>query len=169
MAENKSLAATYRGESPWVVFLLGLSLALFAAGMFRPFTQVTKLWLFENEISVYSGVITLASEREYFLFGVLLVFTVIFPLVKNACLLTLWLKGGLTKAGTLRLHRFVAHLGKWSMLDVFVTAVLVLLVRSGGVAAIKVREGLLLFFASVVLTMVVSIWIGSIAERQLGE
>jgi paraquat-inducible protein A len=50
------------------------------------------------------------------------------------------------------MFRFVSHLGKWSMLDVFVVAILVILMRSGGVADIAIRDGVVLFTCSVLLT-----------------
>jgi len=163
-AANRSLGEIHKGERTPIVLMLLLSLALLLAGLFRPFTQVTKLWLFENEVSVVRGIITLFEEREFFLFGILLVFTIIFPFVKITALLVLWLKPGMTLHQMARVHDFVAHLGKWSMLDVFVVAVLVVLIRAGGLATIKAQDGLLLFCASVMLTQIASSWTGRIAK-----
>lgn len=148
-----------------IVLMLLLSLVLFLAGLFRPFTQVTKLWLFDDDVSVYTGLITLFQERELFLFGILLIFTVVFPFVKITALLGLWLKPGLKIQHMAKVYGFVANLSKWSMLDVFVVAVLVVLIRSGGVATIKAQDGLLLFCASVVLTQIASEWTGRIAKK----
>jgi paraquat-inducible protein A len=160
-----SLGGIHRGERMPIVLMLVLSLALLLAGLFRPFTRVTKLWFFDSDVSVYQGLITLFQEREVFLFGILVVFTVIFPLVKIATLLGLWLAPGLEARQMSRVHGFVAHLSKWSMLDVFVVAVLVVLIRAGGLATIKAQDGLLLFCASVVLTQIASEWTGRIAKR----
>jgi len=166
---NRSLGEIHRGERMPIVLMLLLSLALLLAGLFRPFTRVTKLWFFDNDVSVYHGLITLFEEREIFLFGILLVFTVIFPFVKISALLTLWLKPGLNTQQMARVHDFVAHLGKWSMLDVFVVAVLVVLIRAGGLATIKAQDGLLLFCASVVLTQIASVWTGRIAKQTFAK
>jgi len=162
---NRSLGEIHRGERMPIVLMLVLSLALLLAGLFRPFTRVTKLWFFDSDVSVYQGLITLFQEREVFLFGILVVFTVIFPLVKIATLLVLWLKPGLEARQMSRVYGFVANLSKWSMLDVFVVAVLVVLIRAGGLATIKAQDGLLLFCASVVLTQIASEWTGRIARR----
>jgi len=164
---NQSLAAVYRKQSAPIIIMLVASLGLFLAGLFRPFTVVTKLWIFENEVSVYKGLATLMKEHEYFLFAILLVFTVIFPFVKINCLLALWLKRGLGRERVTRLFGFVASMGKWSMLDVFVVAILVLLLRSGSVASIKIADGLFLFCASVMLTQFASQWTGRIARRHV--
>jgi paraquat-inducible protein A len=168
-ASHRSLGEIHQGERLPIVLMLLLSLVLFLAGLFRPFTQVTKLWVFSDDVSVYAGLITLFEERELFLFGILLVFTVIFPFVKITALLVLWLKPGLTLPQMARVHDFVAHLGKWSMLDVFVVAVLVVLIRSGGLAEIKAQDGLFLFCASVMLTQIASLWTGRIAKKTFAE
>ena len=166
---QRPLGEIHRGERMPIVLMLLLSLALFLAGLFRPFTQVTKLWFFDNDVSVYQALITLFKEREIFLFGILVLFTVIFPFVKITALLVLWLKPGIELRQMALVHRFVAHMGKWSMLDVFVVAILVVLIRAGGLAAIKAQDGLLLFCASVVLTQIASEWTGRIAKRTFAK
>ena len=166
-SENWSLGTDHRAERTPIVLMLGVSLLLFLAGLFRPFTQVTKLWLFDDDVSVYRGLITLFHEQEFFLFGILLVFTVLFPFLKISALLWLWLKRGLDRGRAALVYNFVANLSKWSMLDVFVVAVLVVLIRSGGLARIKAQDGLLLFCASVVLTQIASEWTGRVAKTSL--
>jgi paraquat-inducible protein A len=160
-----SLFKSHRRAGSAIVAMLVVSLVFFIAGIFRPFTSVTKLWLFENQISVFAGLVTLWKASELFLFLILFVFTVVFPFVKINAMLVLWLKPGLGHAQSQQLFKFVAHLGKWSMLDVFVVAILVLTVKSGGLASIKVQDGFFLFFASVMLTQVASLWTGRVVSR----
>ncbi|MDB6067343.1 MAG: pqiA [Pedosphaera sp.] len=167
--EHQPLMQSCGKRGRLIVLLLICALALFLAGLFRPFTEVTKLWIFDNKVSVYDGLIVLIKAQEYFLFAILLVFTVIFPFIKILTLLTLWLKGGLSKKRIVQLYGFVSHLGKWSMLDVFVIAILVLLLKSGSVASIKIQDGFVLFFASVMLTQIASVWIGVIAHKNVEE
>lgn len=145
------------------MLLAGLGFLL--CGIFLPFTSVTKLWIFENQVSVFQGLISLFKESEIFLFLILIVFTVCFPIVKITALLALWLYPGLTPDQAKSFLKFVSHMGKWSMLDVFVVAILVLTVKSGGVASIKVQSGFFLFFLSVMLTQFASIWTGKIASH----
>jgi paraquat-inducible protein A len=77
----------------------------------------------------------------------------------------LWLKPRLAHAQAKQYFKFVAQMGKWSMLDVFVVAILVLTVKSGGLASIKVQDGFFLFFASVMLTQFASLWTGRVVTR----
>lgn len=162
---NSSLVKSHPGAGGLVVTMLVISLGLFVAGIFLPFTSVTKLWLFENQISVYDGLVTLWKASEIFLFLILFVFTVLFPLVKINAMLLLWLRPGLKLEQAQSMFHFVSNMGKWSMLDVFVVAILVLTVKSGGLASIKVQNGFFLFFASVMLTQLASLWTGRLAAQ----
>jgi len=148
-----------------IVFMLLAAMGCFIGGIILPFTAVTKLWLFENQISVCHGLVVLWKADELFLFLILFVFTVFFPFVKINTLLALWLYPGLTAEQLKNFFKFVSQLGKWSMLDVFVVAILVLTVKSSGVANIKVGEGFFLFFFSVMLTQFASMWTGHVASR----
>lgn len=160
-----SLIRTHlRAGSAIVLMLIG-ALGAFAAGLFLPFTSVTKLWLFENQISVYRGLIILWNAGELFLFLILFVFTVIFPFVKINAMLILWLWPRLATVQAQQMFRFVSNMGKWSMLDVFVVAILVLTVKSSGVASIQVGAGFFLFFLSVMLTQFASLWTGKIVSH----
>jgi len=153
-------------QAGWkIVVMLLAALGLFVAGIIQPFTAVTKLWLFENQISVFRGLITLWQAGELFLFLILFVFTVAFPFVKINALLVLWLRPKLPPGQAQTLFRFTSNLGKWSMLDVFIVAILVLTVKSGGLASIKVQDGFFLFFFSVMLTQVASFWTGKVVSR----
>lgn len=168
MTDTLSRAALVKGHprAGWmIVGLLSLSLACFIAGLFLPFTSVTKLWLFENQISVYQGLLVLWRAGELFLFLILFVFTVCFPFVKINAMFVLWLWPRLDSTQGKRLFDFVASLGKWSMLDVFIVAILVLTVKSTGLANIKVGDGFFLFFFSVMLTQFASIWTGKVVAR----
>ena len=148
-----------------IVLMLMASLGFFIAGIFLPFTSVTKLWLFENQVSVYQGLIVLWKAGEIFLFLILFIFTVCFPLVKINAMLGLWLHPSLDNASAQKMYHFVSNLGKWSMLDVFVMAILVLTVKSSGVANIQVGAGFFLFFVSVMLTQFSSLWTGKVVSR----
>lgn len=154
------------GRQGWVtIAMLVVALGLFLAGIFRPFTAVTKLWIFENEVSVIGGIASLWNADEFFLFAILLVFTLIFPPVKMVALIAIWLIPGLTREAAQRFFRFVSHLGKWSMLDVFIVAILVILMRSGGVAQIAVKDGLVLFTCAVLLTQLAAFRTGRAARE----
>ena len=165
IAERRSLLKTYPRAGIFIVLMLVCSVGFFVAGIFLPFTSVTKLWLFENQVSVYQGLIVLWKAGELFLFLILFVFTVCFPFVKINVMLALWLHPKLDNEQASKMYHFVSNLGKWSMLDVFVMAILVLTVKSSGVANIQVSTGFFLFFISVMLTQFSSLWTGRVVSR----
>lgn len=137
--------------------LVVLALILFAAGVFTPFFQVQKFWIFGDAVSVVSGLIDLLDAGEWFLFGIIFLFTLIFPTVKLIALGIVWWERERNDERADRILRFVSHLSKWSMLDVFIVAILVVILKSASVARISVDLGVYLFTASVVLTQVIAI------------
>lgn len=138
---------------PW---LLGAAFLLFATGIFFPFFRVTKFWIFDDAISVVSGIITLFHESEYFLFVVLSLFTLVFPCTKLGLLAIIWAEREHDLTRVRRLHRWVESLGKWSMLDVFVVAILIVAMKSAAVAQLEIGPGLYLFTFSVIATQLAS-------------
>ena len=148
-----------------VPLLLGVAFALFAAGVAFPFFHVTKFWLFDDAVSVVAGIITLFQEGEFFLFLVLTLFTLIFPCAKLALLAVIWAEREHNLTRVRQLHQWVEHLGKWSMLDVFVVAILIVAMKSAAVAEIHIGLGLYLFTFSVVATQLAS----ALVARQLDE
>ncbi|MGA9777724.1 MAG: paraquat-inducible protein A [Limisphaerales bacterium] len=165
MDGKRSLVRSYLRSGVTIVLMLVSAAACFIAGIFLPFTSVTKLWLFQNQISVYHGLIILWQAGELFLFLILFVFTICFPLVKLTAMLVLWLYPRVGTEHARHLFYFVSNLGKWSMLDVFVVAILVLTIKSSGVASIKVGDGFFLFFVSVMLTQFASLWTGKVVSH----
>ncbi len=136
--------------------MLVVAFLLFGTGVFFPFFHVSKLWIFDSAISVVSGIATLFKEEEYFLFAILSLFTLAFPLVKLSLLTLIWMENDQNLARLRRLHKWVDSLGKWSMLDVFVVAVLIVTMKAAGLAKLEIGLGLYLFTASVVLTQFTS-------------
>lgn len=161
-----SSSAPARTSSWAVPALLGLTFALFLAGIFFPFFHVTKLWIFAEAVSVVGGIITLFRQGEYFLFAVLTLFTLVFPCAKLGLLALVWLERDHDLPRLKRLHDRVAALGKWSMLDVFIVAILIVTMKAAGLAHIRIGFGLYLFTFSVVFTQFASMWISRHLDPQ---
>jgi paraquat-inducible protein A len=142
-----------------IPLLIATAFLLFGTGVFFPFFHVTKFWVFASSVSVVGGIFTLFREGEFFLFAVLTLFTLVFPCVKLGLLAVIWLERRHDLARVRRLHGWVESLGKWSMLDVFVVAILIVAMKSAAVADIHVGSGLYLFTFSVVATQLASAWV----------
>jgi paraquat-inducible protein A len=148
-----------------VPLLIAVAFLLFGTGIFFPFFHVTKFWVFDDAVSVVGGIITLFREGEYFLFAVLTLFTLVFPCVKLGLLAIVWLEREHDLARVRRLHGWVESLGKWSMLDVFVVAILIVAMKSAAVADIRIGAGLYLFTFSVIATQLASARVAGLLKR----
>jgi len=135
--------------------LLLCSLVLLGFGLFSPIITLTKFVLLENTFSVYSGVLELLKEGQVFLFILISGFSIILPILKIVVLF--FLVSIKSSAGKFdRYLHWMHQFGKWSMLDVFVVAVLVVSVKLGAIASVEMRYGLYFFAAVVLLTMLIT-------------
>jgi len=134
------------------VAVLLVSLMLLFWGLTLPILSVTKFWLFGDTVSIISAIQSLYAAGEVFLATVLLVFSILFPVAKNLSMLAVFIKGARVGRFSRRLMRITAVLGKWSMLDVFIVAILVASVKLGILAHASVLSALYFFAASVILT-----------------
>lgn len=137
-----------------ILILIIVSAILFFIGLHLPVLTVRKLWE-KNTFSIISGVINLWHEKYYILAGIIFFFSVIFPIVKLATLFMIW-SVRLGDRQRKWLLYGLSFLGKWSMLDVFVTAILIVSVKLGVLASAKAEIGIYYFGASILLAMIVT-------------
>jgi paraquat-inducible protein A len=138
----------------WNVILVNLllvaSLGLFVVGIFAPLMTVRKWWVFEDTYSLCTGLLQLWREEQYVLFAIVLSFSLLLPLVKIGTVALVSNRRAWREAHLRRLLHWLALFGKWSMLDVFIAAVLVVAGKLGGVARVQIHYGLYVFAASVI-------------------
>lgn len=123
-------------------------------------------------VSLFGGIASLLGHGDYAIGGVLLAFTVVFPVVKLLVLLLLCLTGSDTLGWFRRFcHGFLKYLSKWSMLDVFAVAVLVISFKKfPGGSRIYPESGLLVYAAAIILSITASILVNwAEAEQQPAE
>jgi paraquat-inducible protein A len=144
--------------------LLLAALLLLVAGLYLPILTLEKFWFFSNTVSLLSALQQLAQQAEWGLFALLGVFSVLFPVIKLVLLFLIWNFEPATTPVHSRHLRWLAACSKWSMLDVFVVALLVVSVKLGALADARVEMGIYAFAASVLLSMVVAGWVGRYAE-----
>ena len=135
-----------------ILFILILALVLLVVGLVTPAMTLRKFIFFGNTVSIFSGLVTLFEEGRYGLFFVIFVFSVVFPIAKNVVLLAICRMPDWGTASVKKWMERVSRLGRWSMLDVFVVALLVVVVELGVIATVEVHAGIFFFGASVLLT-----------------
>lgn len=143
-----------------VALLLGAA-AVLARGLFLPVVTL-RSGLSHDAYSVLGGIRDLARSGEVLLAGIVLGFSVLFPIVKLA-LLTHVLFRPLDAARRARLVRSLERLGRWSMLDVFVIAILIGAVHLGILSEASAEPGIHVFGAGILLSMLATVAV----QRQL--
>ena len=147
--------------------LLGLSLFAPCMTLHPAFGEMTPLVRLLNPdltapttYSILEGIRSMFEEGSVFIGLVVLLFSVVFPVWKlgvYSMAAARWSRG-LETGDTVR---WVNQLGKWSMLDVFVLAVLVVAIKGlPGGSRITVEWGAAAFCASVLLSIYISLHIG---------
>lgn len=120
----------------------------------------TSTLLEERWDTILSGVIALWQKGSPEIAVIVFVASIVVPLAKIAVLALLLVtaqrRSAWRQAERARLYRFIEFIGYWSMLDVFVVALLVGLVHFRGLADVQPGGGAVAFAAVVVLTMMAS-------------
>jgi len=105
--------------------------------------------------TVLSGVIRLAESGMWFIAAVVFMASVVVPLIKLVTLLFLGLsfRTGRNAQWKTRLYRIIRAVGPWAMLDIFLLAVLVGVVKLGQFANVTPGPAALPFLLLVVFTI----------------
>lgn len=114
-----------------------------------PAVSVTRLVLFGETYSILDGVVTFWSHGRYGLFVLVFAFSVVLPVAKLAVGIWAWCRSGPRRPGLQRALRLFAAVSKWSMLDVFMVALLVLALEGSVITTADIHAGLVLFAAAV--------------------
>ncbi len=165
----RSLIRTFPKQGIIINLLLLASLASLIIGITAPLLTLEKLYFFENTVSLVSTVKELFYQKEWFLFIVIALFSLCIPILKISGLLLILnmeYKKGSFFDKTLHLIEII---GKWSMLDVFVVALLLVSVKLGVLAKVEVHYGLYAFTISVLLTIGLSYWIYLLRKSNLSK
>lgn len=149
----RALAAHLAGPDRLIGPALVLAAGLLVAGWFLPILTVQEFWWIEDQVSIATGLVALIEDGDYFVFAVILVFTVAFPVVKIATAYALLFHVDLRAPGLPRWLDRIDAMGKWSMLDVFVVALMVVAIKMHWLAEVVVHPGIWVFGAAILIAM----------------
>lgn len=111
-----------------------------------------------SDSTIIGGVVLFLNHGSYLIAIVIFTASVIIPMAKIAAII--WLCVCTTSDTELnhyeltRLYRMTEFIGKWSMIDVFVVAILVALVQLSGLMTINPGLAITAFSGVVILTMI---------------
>jgi paraquat-inducible protein A len=158
---NNPSLKTFEQSTPNLEFkvlmvLYKITCVLFIAGLFLPMLTLSKFILIKNEMSVVTGIVELAATGSWLLFVVILGFSIVLPVLKLWLIYILIKAQGKIDEATKKWLKLVHEYGRWGMLDVFVVAVLLVTVKLGAIASVKIHPGLYCFGAAVLLMMIIT-------------
>ena len=110
-----------------------------------------------QQSSILGGAIDLLKQGNWLVGGVVLLFSVVFPLTKIVLLLELSLLEFLHRRHKAASLKLMEHMGRWSMMDVMLLAFLVMLVKLGNIVQFHFGPAVIAFVLCVAMSMVASI------------
>lgn len=141
-----------------ISFALVISaMLLYIPAMTYPMMNITQLGV-DNKSTIIEGIISFLDYQDYFIAIVILVASVIIPLIKLIGLflifLSLLISNNIENKSKLRIFNIIEFIGKWSMIDIYVVALLSSIVQMGEIFSIKGGLAATSFTLVVVLTMI---------------
>lgn len=151
-------------------FLIILATVFFALGVILPVIRFTTIYVWTNEHSIATIIWALFENEEYFLTVVLFLFSILFPFLKLFYLLTLVTSPDIPPEFRRKSISTMEWLGRYSMTDVMVLALLIFYVNSSGYTEATVLPGVYFFAASAIITMLAYGWANTVpAARRAPE
>lgn len=151
-----SLLGVRRGSVAAPAAFALAALALYVPANIYPILKLSQHGAY-SESTIWDGVLSLMQSDQWFVAIVVFAASIVVPLLKLAGLFFLVATSRLRKGRRLRsrtrLYRFIDAIGPWAMLDVFLVAILVALVKLGDIARVLPGPGLIAFTGMVVFTM----------------
>jgi hypothetical protein len=143
--------------------LIALSMIALVVGWFAPILEITAyqdipllgntIFQYESK-SIVTALQKMFSNEQYAIAGIILLFTIITPIIKTLLLLMISFQEKLHLSS--RRIGFLSAVGKWSMLDVFVVAIVVTYfsMKSSGQTDANLQIGVYYFSIYVILSMI---------------
>ena len=138
-----------------LALVLSLATAFFMLGIALPIVKLNRFFFFTDAHSIVSMIRGLFLQGELLLGLIILIFSVVLPAAKIV-LLSWLLVGGRDRVRPPVIAILVGALGKWSMLDVLLVALVIFAVKTSGLGTAASLPGLYFFTASVAMTMLVA-------------
>jgi len=130
-----------------------ISCVLFVTGSLLPMFSFNKFFIFNDTFSLMGGIIFLLRKGEVFLSLVVFSFSLLGPVYKLYLSGTLLKGKAIDREKRISIVKRLAIVGKWSMADVFVVAVIAATIKLGMFASVTIHSGLVVFSLAVLSSM----------------
>ncbi len=143
--------------------MIGLSIIALVTGWFATILEITayqELPMLGNTIfqyeskSIVTALIQMFDKQQFMIAGIIVLFTVVTPILKTILLILINMQQKLHLSK--KRIKFLSTIGKWSMLDVFVVAIVVTYfsMKASGKTDADLQIGVYYFSIYVILSMV---------------
>jgi len=132
------------------------SLLLFPAAVLLPILEVEQFG-HHHRSSILGGIIDLYHSGSFLIATVILLFSIVLPLLKILALIELSWLCSMPQHHRARTYRWMEQIGKWSMMDVMLLALLVMLIKLSGVVQFHFGPALIAFVLCVTMSMISAI------------
>jgi paraquat-inducible protein A len=143
-------------------FLIILATVFFALGVMLPAIRFTTVFVWTNQHSVATIIWALWKNEEFFLCFVIFMFSIAFPFMKLFYLLTLVTSPDMPAEFRNKSISAMEWLGRYSMTDVMVLALMIFYINASGYTEASVLPGIYFFAASAIMTMLAYGWANSV-------
>ena len=143
-------------------FLIILATVFFALGVMLPAIRFTTVYVWTNQHSVATIIWALYKNEEFFLCFVIFMFSIFFPFMKLFYLLTLVTSPDMPAEFRNKSISAMEWLGRYSMTDVMVLALMIFYINASGYSEASVLPGVYFFAASAIMTMFAYGWANSV-------
>ena len=131
------------------------ALALYFPAILLPILSVEQLGQ-RHQSSLLGGSLELLQNGNLFVGTIVILFSILFPLIKIIGLLELSWFGLLMQPQQAAMYRWLELASKWSMLDVMLLALLVMIVKLGGIVEFHLGPAVIAFIGCVGMNMLAS-------------
>lgn len=128
---------------------------LFWPAILYPILVVEKLGI-RRQTSLLEGIFELFRDAHWAMGTIVLLFSVVLPLTKLVLLMELSHFRLFNRKFQARTLRLTEHLGRWSMLDVLLLSLLVMLVKLGDLVQFQLGPAIIAFVLCVVMSLTAS-------------
>lgn len=159
----------WAGSKGWIIpILLTTSLVLNIFGLILPFLEIDAAFHKGVIYSLPHSVELMWEHKLYFVAGLILGFSIIFPFVKLISLYLAWFLRWKSSSRVKFLH-FIELLGKWSYMDIFVVVLLLALTSNQSFISSTIHVGVYFFVGAITLSMITSEIVIGMARRELNQ
>ncbi|MFZ0853686.1 MAG: paraquat-inducible protein A, partial [Hyphomicrobiaceae bacterium] len=143
-------------------FVIILATVCFALGVMLPAIRFTTVFVWTNQHSIATIIWALYQNEEFFLCFVIFMFSIFFPFLKLFYLLTLVTSPDMPAEFRDKSISAMEWLGRYSMTDVMVLALMIFYINASGYTEASVLPGIYFFAASTMMTMLAYGWANSV-------